>query len=342
MNPYIFNYNSNPLLPKCGEESIENDKYINVSQSQDSVYNIYYINEQLQTNKEIVFISENVIILLISTTNSAHSISEIISFISYYKSNNYSNTVLVSEYFIKSLPLLFEFLKLFIPEERFIIIYEKYEYKIQTLITFRCVHYIHSTSWNMVDFIYLNNNLYFENIQYIKNEHYKPADEETFNKVKQIYDNHKNEYQLYDNIMLIKFNNEICTTPNRGIKPLSIEIENMFKSKEIKIISIQHFQNINHYLCQLYHAKNIVFSYGGPCCTNRFFCNPNANIIVIANKHYEAEYDYDNANKMYWHVRSACLIPVKRQIFLLEFENEINNENIDRIFSNLCYDSNSV
>lgn len=333
MNPYIFNYNNNPLLPKCGEESIENDKYINVSQN--SIINIYYINEESHTKKEIVYISENVIICLISTINSAHSISELISFIEYYNAKNYDNNILVSEYFIKSLPLLFEFLKLFIPEERFIILHEKYEYYVKTLITFRCIHYIHSLCWNTVDFFQQNKNLYFKNTQYIKN-HFQASVEKILYKVEQVYQNDKDEYELYDDIMLIKFNNENCTTSNRGIIPLSIEIENMFKSKEIKIISIQHFQNINHYLCQLYHAKNIVFSYGGPCCTNRFFCNPNANVIVIANKHYEAEYEYDNVSKMYWHLRSACLIPVKRQVFLLEFENEINCENIDRIFSHLA------
>lgn len=29
----------------------------------------------------------------------------------------------------------------------------------------------------------------------------------------------------------------------------------------------------------IYHAKNIIVSYGGPC-TNRYFCNPNSTVIV--------------------------------------------------------------
>lgn len=68
-------------------------------------------------------------------------------------------------------------------------------------------------------------------------------------------------------------------------------------------------------------------------CTNRFFCNPNANIIVLGNLHYKYEYDYNNETKNYWHIRHAMLSPVKSQHFLLDFENYLSIENINKVIS---------
>ena len=42
-------------------------------------------------------------------------------------------------------------------------------------------------------------------------------------------------------------------------------------------------------------------------------------------------YEYNNENQMYWHVRHSHLYPVKKQHFLLDFDNNINENNINNI-----------
>ena len=81
----------------------------------------------------------------------------------------------------------------------------------------------------------------------------------------------------------------------------------------------------------LYHAKTLIFSYGGPTCTNRFFCNPSATVIVLGHTHYRPEYEYKNDDAMYWHVRHSHLIPVNKQYFLLDFANSLDEKNVQEI-----------
>jgi hypothetical protein len=104
----------------------------------------------------------------------------------------------------------------------------------------------------------------------------------------------------------------------------------------IQFISMKDFKNIEHYICVLYHAKNIIFSYGGPCCTNRFFCNPESNVIVLCNMHYKPEYGGYPEKNEYHHVRHSHLIPVKKQTFLLDLENYIDETNVNKILNLLC------
>jgi capsular polysaccharide biosynthesis protein len=136
--------------------------------------------------------------------------------------------------------------------------------------------------------------------------------------------------------MLIKTSSDkYVFSANRCMNKLDDTIIEEFNKNNIKILSINDFKNIYEYICVFYHAKNIIVSYGGVACTNRFFCNKNANIILIANLHYkyEYEYEYDNTNQLYWHLRHSHIFPAKKQTVLLEFENNINNNNINDIIN---------
>jgi len=329
MDRYIFNYICDLKLPPWGEINNLNNIYVKIEKH--DIFNVYFIDKHLDNNYETINIPGDTDLLLISTSNSAHSISELLSFIQYYE--NKTNKIAISEYFIKDLPFLYELLQLFIPKDRFIILYDSKNYLFTTLITYRCHHFNYTKNWNTIPFIKKNNSLYFENIQSIKSS-FLVDSTNLFNKVEEIYNNHKHNYTLYDNIALIKFNNEICTTPSRGFQILNENVK--IKMNHIKFISMKDFKNIEHYICVLYHAKNVIFSYGGPCCTNRFFCNPESNVIVLCNKPYKYEYEYNNETQLYWHVRHSHLIPVKNQTFLLDFENHIDEDNVNDILNLLC------
>ena len=85
MNHYVFNYTNAPNLQPWGEINNMHDVYFKVEKH--AHFNIYFIDNHLDNNNELINIPEDTNILLISTSNSAHSISEIISFIQYYGNN---------------------------------------------------------------------------------------------------------------------------------------------------------------------------------------------------------------------------------------------------------------
>jgi hypothetical protein len=330
MNKYKFNFNQASNLPKWGLEEITNNIYLKL----DNIHHInnYYIDNIIENrNKNIEIIDEDICLLLISTTNAGHTISEIISFINYYTKNNYNYKIGIYNNFIKTLPYLYELLLLFFSKEKIIIFYNDKIYHIKNnLYLHRNYHFNYLTKWDSVDFIKTNDDLIFNNIEYTKNNFICNTNF-LFDKVSYIYENYKDKYNLLDNIMIIKFNNEKCITPQRGFDILNNEIIETLNKNNINIININNFLDINHYICQMYHAKNIIFSYGATCCTNRFFINEKSNIIILCNLNYKLEWDFNNDKKNYWHIRHSHLIPVKKQTFLLEFENYIDNENINRI-----------
>jgi hypothetical protein len=332
MKQYEFNFNSNPKLPKCGEENIYTNQYVKVVFMNN--YNLYYIDDNPDTNTSLIDIKQNITLFLISTSNSAHSISEIIDFINYYKKNiNSNNLIGISEYVISSLPLLYELIKIFIPENKIKILYNKYTYKIDTLITYRNHHFNYLNNWNEIPFSKENNILYFNNLENVKSGFVSDSIF-FFNKIKEIYNEHKNKYKLYDNIMLIKTNEDkYVFSRNRCMDKINDNIKKLLIDKNIAILSINDFKNIYEYICVFYHAKNVIVSYGGIACTNRFFCNQDANIILIANLHYQHEYEYENSNQLYWHIRHSHIYSAKKQTVLLDFENNININNINLILN---------
>ena len=328
MKSYTFNYTGDPLLPKWGEEEILENVFVKIEKLKHRL--LYFIDACIETNsiKKIVSVQQDVIILLLSTINPAHSISEIISFINYCAKKE--NHIAISEYFIKNLKFMYELITLFFPQEKIIILSNDHIYKFKKLYTFRNQHFNYTKQWESVPFQIENNTLSFKNIQYIKNN-FLIDSQFLFDKVEEIYNSFKYKYNLFENIMLIKFEDELSTTPTRGLQILSEEIKTSLSKNNIQVISHKDFDNILHYICVIYHAKNIIFSYGGPCCTNRFFCNPESNVIVLCNQSYKLEYDYRNEKKDYWHIRHSHLIPVKNQTFLLDFENHVDKNNMNKI-----------
>jgi len=337
MKRYIFNYNCDPNLPKWCEEDILNNKYIK-TELFDNLYNIYYIDDIPDNHLETIELENDILLCLISTTNSAHSISEVMDFINYYNKNiNNFTSIAISINVQKKIPLIYEFITIFIPIDKITILEDKQIYKINKLTTYRNIHMNCLNNWDKVPFIKENDVLYFNNLENIRND-FNIDSIYFFDKITQIYHENKEKYQLYENIMFIKTNDDkYVFSRNRSIDKMDDDVIEIINNKNIKILSINDIKNIYEYICIFYHAKNIIVSYGGVACTNRFFCNKDVNIVLIANLHYQSEYEYDNANQLYWHVRHSHIFIAKTQKVLLDYENNINKNNINKILESCIF-----
>jgi len=330
MKQYVFNYNGDPKKPPWGETNEFVENFVSV----DFLYSkffVYYIDEMSNIQKDFTYLDEKIVFLLVSTSNSAHSISEIISFLNFYL--NYPNyKVAVSEFMQIQLPFLYELLLLFIPFERLVILQKEKLYKIKHLITHRNEHMNYLKAWE-VPFTKEGNFMHFQDLTNVRNN-FLCNMTLFFNKIENVYRSNKDRYQLYDNIMLIKTSaDKFIFSQHRCFEPINERTQEIIASKHVKILSIHDFKDIYEYICVLYHAKNIIVSYGGAACTNRFFCNPESKVILIANLHYKSEYDYKNENgiELYWHLRHSHIFAAKKQFVLLDFPNFINETNVHKI-----------
>lgn len=324
---YSFNYNGSPDGPIIGE--VQEFKNIELSIGFAQPLFITYTLSHSTTN----VIKGPVELLVLSTTNMAHSICEFISFLKYYK--NLSRIVVgINSIVVNKMPYLYQFIQIFIPTDNILVLQNNSIYSFQSLTMRRNDHFIYTTNWSDCIFKRDGNKMIFEHLESIRNT-FSINCTYIFDTIKNIYDTHKHKYSLNDSIMIIKTTKERFTvSPGRAILYPDTNTLEALNARGIKIIEISDFIDIYEYICTIYHAKQLIFSYGGPMCINRFFCNPEANIIVLANMHYRPEYEYENESQAYWHLRTAMLSPVHRQIFLLDFPNELTISSLDSIVFN--------
>lgn len=328
---YPFNYNRNLEGPIIGEVTLYNTISLGTVFSM-PLFISYKFFKKYDTK---LAIEEPLEMLVLSTTNPAHSLGEFTSFLEYYLNKKEQLKVCINSYIITKMPYLYGLIKQFIPENKQLIIEGDKVYNFKSIIFRRNHHFVYLNDWNTYSFVTSDNILHFNDLQRAK-EQYIVNCNRIFDKTKEIYETHRHKYRLSDSIMMIKTSKEkFSVTIHRAISYPEERILNQFTEKGIKVVEVSQFNDIFEYICTIYHAKNIIFSYGGPMCTNRFFCNSNANIIVLANTHYKKEYTAGNkeCDKQYWHIGHAMLAPVKSQHFILDFDNELNDTNIQQIFA---------
>ena len=284
----------------------------------------YTLSPISTTSKQIM---EPIELLLLTTTNPAHSICEFISFYDYF-GKEITRKIGINTLIIEKMPYLWQIIKLFIPADRILILQQNKLYSFNSLFLRQNAHFVYTNNWSECAFTLVDKVMTFNNLQGIRDT-YSVSCAPFFSKIKEIYEAHKHQYQLHDSIMIIKNPKEkLCVTPHRALEYPADDVLAVLEASSIRLIQISDFADIYEYICTLYHAKKLIFSYGGPMCVNRFFCNPEASIVVLANLHYRSEYESDQA---YSHLRQSMLAPVQSQIFLLDIPNRVTVEHIHLI-----------
>jgi hypothetical protein len=144
--------------------------------------------------------------------------------------------------------------------------------------------------------------------------------------IDKIYEQVKDNYTKYDNICLIKSN--LCTdstTPDRAII-VNEKINDYIKNQNYILLFPHKINDIIEFIVQLKSAKEIITSYGGANCVNRFFFNKNATVKVICNMSYYDEYKY------IWH-NCVSIYSVKKYIFFLDIQDKITLESLEKIIN---------
>ncbi|GJD74575.1 hypothetical protein [Methylobacterium goesingense] len=327
---YEFNFNADPSKPSWGEVNILQNYSVRTKQN---THIIDYFFKKLRTpnlqdankkNETAIFL------LMISTTNSGHAVSEIISFINFYKGNNLDCQVGVSAVFVDALPYMFQLLQQFLEKDKIMVLEENEEYIFSKIVTRRNTHMNLVSNFNNIPYVRSGNILVFNHLKEMR-DMFIDDPSIIINKSEEIFNRNSSFTNNNNIVMLIKTRSEhAMTTPGRAMD-VSPNLIERIKLLGIKICSISDFKNVEEYIATIYSAKTLIVSYGSTACTNRFFCNPNAHVILLANLHYKWEYDYPSDAGEFWHTRHSHLFTAEKQTVIIDHNNTIEESDLDRI-----------
>ena len=327
---YPFNYVSSPDLPPWGQVNQLHDFQLGFSLDGHFISYLIQDDPQYWASEGVINYDEPVFILALSTTNSAHSISELLSFIDFYNRIGCSLRIGVNSFIVEKLPFLYQLLQTFISQDKILLLDSLNKHAFKRAWIRLNVHLNFVNAFQDIPYTEDGKVLRFENLQPMA-KMFLEDPSAVMAKAAELHAKWSATHDLPEKVMLLKTSEDkVVTTPGRAME-ISPALKQRFIDSGIAVVSIGDFSCIEEYVATLYGAKVFITSYGGPACTNRFFCNPNARVILLANLHYQWEYEYPSAGGAYWHIRHSHLFPVAEQLVLLDHNNEMAEADYHRI-----------
>lgn len=326
---YKFNFNGAPE-PIQLELSLVRDCYFECSLNQHIISYSFAPASRVKVDRPFTIIDEPVILVALSTTNSAHSICELLSFLNFYLREGLQEKVAISTIVRDKLKFLFQLLHLYIPAERIILLNENETYRLRETWVRRNQHFCYLTNWSNIEYERVENTLVFENLE--RTVPFYSEDISIFlSKSAELYQATKDILPMYKKIMLAKLSTDPnMTTPGRALV-IDDQVMRVLKAGGIQLVSVSDFKDITQYIATLFGADKFVTSYGGAACTNRFFLNPNSEVVLIGNMQYAWEYEYPSDMGEQWHLRHSHLFPVRRQTVLLYHNDRVSESDAHRL-----------
>lgn len=274
-------------------------------------------------------IDDPLMVVAISTSNAGHAMSEIMSFINFARDLPSGLKFGISQAFVDKLPLIAQFFRRLYDTGRVVVLCSGQNYCMSRAWIRRENHFNASFNWLDLDFTANGNVLKFHDLH----ERIKFDDDPALVHalVRRIYDECRDRYRLHDRIMLIKTaDSRNLTTPGRALI-LDESYRAAIQNAGFHLVSVEQFESVEEYICTLYHARQIVLSYGSTTCTNRFFVSPTCDVIVLANQAYQFEYEYPVSIGAHWHVRHSHLLPVRRQRVIIGHNNVFSEVDVSNL-----------
>lgn len=321
-NNYLYIYNNKPFFPLVLVSDTNTvDKVIvgpNCNLNNTQIYIIPTICESIEDGCLLNFAQENV----------AHNICQLI-YNYYYIVKKQANKKLYVTNFILNMPLILNLVKLIFNDIDIIILKDNILYKCTKIYLSKFTWFwgdYFGNSPNKMPIIDINNdvrtfmtgeqNSATKNLPFIYFNDY----------IDTIFENNKHKYKTYDNIAIMKTNlNTDSTTPKRCIN-MSSNVKQLLEENNYFIFIPHLITDIIEYIVLLKSAKNVITSYGGANCINRFFFT-NSIVKVICNKHYQKEYKNISHNVL-------STYKSKNTHYFLDISNDISEFEIMKV---ICY-----
>lgn len=274
-------------------------------------------------------IDDLLMVVAISTSNAGHAMSEIMSFVNFARDLPPGFKFGISQAFVDKLPLISQFFQRLYDADRVVVLRAGQSYCLRRAWIRRENHFNASCNWINLDYTTKDNILYFHDLH--KRIKFDDDPASIYALVRHIYNECRDRYILHDRIMLLKTaDSRNLTTPSRALV-LDESYRAAIQNAGFHLVSVERFESVEEYICTLYHARQIVFSYGSTTCTNRFFVSPTCDVIVLANQAYQFEYEYPVSTGAHWHVRHSHLLPVRRQRVIIGHNNVFSEADVSNL-----------
>ena len=285
--------------------------------------------DKFNINKDLILptithqVIENGFFLYFNQQNVAHSMCQIIVSLYEFKQLTTPNMNLYVSECVKHMPFINKLINLLFNTSSIHTINENKLYTCKKI-------YIPTYIWFYDGYL---NNFIYDSVYNVKIYKEPTLNDNVFNKhnlffndlIDTIFKENQHKYNTYENISIIKSTKCVdSNTPQRAINMLEDGWDELKKNNFYNIFP-HEISDIIEFIVQLKSAKNVITSYGGAHCVNRFFFT-NATIKVICNEHYKDEYIHT------WH-NSACLNKCISTLYFLDISNTIGGDVLNKIIT---------
>jgi hypothetical protein len=276
----------------------------------------------------ITHIAGHGLILKISSTNSGHALSEMMSFLEYYfECKEQFDWIVVRSDFHEKNKFIFSLLCQFIPRAKIKLIKNKTIYSFEAITLRRNRWFNAVKDWRSIRYTKSDNLVHLQQLNFIL-ENLQDSPRFVMEFSKKLHAEASYKYNLRDKVLMLKMEKNPLQDPGNRAMHVPVSSRNIATENGFSIFYIDNIADIEEYICTLQHAKVAVFSYGATACTNRFFLNENCLVILLANESYKAEYEF---GPELWHPLHSHTFPVNRQIIWLDFPDVVTDADVIRL-----------
>lgn len=286
------------------------------------------IPPDMKTIPPNIVIKDPTFLMYFTQENVAHSMCQLIRSIYEYNLYGQGRQILISECVIQ-MPFIYNLINVLLPNAN---IY----YMNNSVLFYAEDVYIPKYIWftEIISYESMYDKLYDKNVRILHTDgdispEYKDLYEplKYFDlKIQELCLTHQLETPVKNIFMIKSTKTSNSITPGRAIE-LTDDVDDVLAKNDYKT-ALTEIPNTKEAVIQhiltLRNAENILTSYGGANCSNRFFFNPDAIVKVICNTHYASEYNNE------WHPRCSAY-RAKQYIFVLDMPNTLSGDDIERV-----------
>ncbi|TCL87274.1 hypothetical protein C8J38_1321 [Rhizobium sp. PP-WC-2G-219] len=307
---------------------------------------ILYISSDGESDVEMhnLRVLPECIMLLVSTINAGHALSEVLSFYNFFKGQALDIPIAIPLIIKEKLPYIFLIIESLFAGERILIIDDN-TYFCGRVWLRRNTHLNFVRNWYEMQFFETEGGFSFSENAFGEAE-FEDDPSPLLQLAHEAGASSRSRLRAVeqDYVMFVKLRTDgNAITPQRGMI-ISDEAHRILSRFGISILKLENLDDLDHYIGTIHNAKVFITSYGSTACTNRFFCNAQSHVLLLANMSYASEYGSvshyelgkgDDVQKCFSFTRATHLFRSTSQTVFLDFPDEIGPREAQRIVDHL-------
>jgi hypothetical protein len=336
-----YQYNAGPSAP-IGEVNVLENVLASYSFDEHYLLSLKLSEESPDNPKIDDKFEAPVLMFCLHVLNAAHMLSHVISFVNFYLAIARETPLALSGLRVaipgevhQRIPLVFEILQRLLPGATFVLLETNKSYLFRQLVLRRNTLFTALSNWGLLQWTLSFNVLTFKDLSWIRPEFFSSDDvSPLLNLTNNAYAQNQHRAALHEKIIVFKLaSGAYMHTPQRAIT-LTTGAENLAVACGFKFVEPSSFDSTDEYLATMFAAQLVILSYGGSTCTNRFFLNPKANVLVVAHESYRSEWDPGPYGHDLFHICHSHVCPVSKQRVMLNIPDVIDETIMASIIEN--------